>query len=675
MAVVVALVVAGLPGIAQQKGEWPGITGGHTSTRYSALDQINASNFNTLKTAWEWKGEVPGFEIGEINGRGLPIYVDGMLYTTSGPKRTVVAMDPATGKTVWAFQEPSTPRHDYSMRSNHGKGVTFHRLNGRGVIIIVTPAFFVHVLDAKTGQPVENWGSGVPIPGFPKGGSIDLLKDVIADWEPWTSSKQTYDAAKGLPLELGYITSSSPAIVVNDVLVVGNSAEQGYNQTRIENVPGDILGYDMKTGKFMWKFHVIPRPGEFGHETWENDAWKWSGDVSSWAPLSADDERGLVYIPTNGGTLDYFGGFRPGDNLFSTSLIALDVKTGKRVWHHQQVRHDIWNYDNPNAPVLLDVNVNGQRIPGVFSVTKQSWVYSYNRHTGQPIWPFEDRPAPQSQVPTEKLPATQPFVTKPAPFDLQGRTEEHVIDFTPEIKKLALARAREWDLLAPLFAPPRHRGNAEGKGHVNICPGGGGGANITGPPAADPATGILYITSTSGCSPTLLAPAIERDTPRMTGKTVAAWATARGSAPPRPKVDPNDPLAGIPDVFKGPIGRITAIDMNTGEHLWMIPHGDMDAKAQDAFRNNPLLKGVTVDTNWGRRGHAAMAATSTLLFATGQAADGQPHLFAIDKKTGKRVGAVPTVRMGTYGLMTYLHQGKQYVVIPMNGGYQAMALP
>lgn len=675
MAVVVALVVAGLPGIAQQKGEWPGITGGHTSTRYSALDQINASNFNTLKTAWEWKGEVPGFEIGEINGRGLPIYVDGMLYTTSGPKRTVVAMDPATGKTVWAFQEPSTPRHDYSMRSNHGKGVTFHRLNGRGVIIIVTPAFFVHVLDAKTGQPVENWGSGVPIPGFPKGGSIDLLKDVIADWEPWTSSKQTYDAAKGLPLELGYITSSSPAIVVNDVLVVGNSAEQGYNQTRIENVPGDILGYDMKTGKFMWKFHVIPRPGEFGHETWENDAWKWSGDVSSWAPLSADDERGLVYIPTNGGTLDYFGGFRPGDNLFSTSLIALDVKTGKRVWHHQQVRHDIWNYDNPNAPVLLDVNVNGQRIPGVFSVTKQSWVYSYNRHTGQPIWPFEDRPAPQSQVPTEKLPATQPFVTKPAPFDLQGRTEEHVIDFTPEIKKLALARAREWDLLAPLFAPPRHRGNAEGKGHVNICPGGGGGANITGPPAADPATGILYITSTSGCSPTLLAPAIERDTPRMTGKTVAAWATARGSAPPRPKVDPNDPLAGIPDLFKGPIGRITAIDMNTGEHLWMIPHGDMDAKAQDAFRNNPLLKGMTVDTNWGRRGHAAMAATSTLLFATGQTADGQPHLFAIDKKTGKRVGAVPTARMGTYGLMTYLHQGKQYVVIPMNGGYQAMALP
>lgn len=674
-ALVAALGIAGLPGLAQQKGEWTAITGDMSATRYSDLDQINASNFNQLQPAWSWSGEVPDLEVGEINGRGLPIYVDGLLYTTSGPRRTVVAMDPASGKTVWAFQEPLTPRHEYSMRSNHGKGVTYTTLNGRGVVIIVTPGFFAHVLDAKTGKPVEGWGSGVPVPGFPASGSIDLLKDVISDWEPWTSSGLTYDAAKGLPLELGYITNSSPPIVVNDVLVVGNSAEQGYNQTRIENVPGDIVAYDMKTGKFMWKFHVIPRPGEFGHETWEDDAWKWTGDISSWAPMAADPERGLVYIPTNGATMDYFGGFRHGDNLFSTSLIALDVKTGKRVWHHQQVRHDIWNYDVPNAPILLDVTVGGRRIPGLFSVTKQSWVYSYNRHTGEPIWPFEDRPVPQSEVPTEKLAATQPFVTRPAPFDLQGRTEEHVIDYTPEIRKLALQRARDLDLLAPLFAPPRHRGNAEGKGHVNICPGGGGGANITGPPAADPTTGVLFIPSMSGCSPTLLAPAIERDNDRMTGKTVAAWATARGSAPPRPPVTPDDPLFGIPDVFKGPVGRITAIDMNTGEHLWMVPHGDMDAKQQAAFRNNPLMKGVTFDSNWGRRGTAAMAATSTLLFAAGQTDNGQPQLFAIDKKTGKRVGAVPTSRLGLYGLMTYMHQGKQYIVIPMNGGYQAMALP
>jgi glucose dehydrogenase len=674
-AIVFALAIA-ITGRAQQNGEWPSITGGYTSTRYSPLDQINASNFNTLKVAWEWRGEVPpGVEIGDINARSLPIYVDGMLLTTSGPRRTVVSLDPVSGKTLWTFQEPETPRHAYSMRSNHGKGVAYARINGRGVVFMTSPGFFLHALDAKTGQPLEGWGGAVPVRGFPKTGSVDMLKDLIADWQPWLDAKLPYDAAQGLPLSLGYITTSSPPIVVNDVLIVGNSAEQGYNQTRVENVPGDILGYDAKTGKFLWKFHVIPRPGEFGHETWENDAWKWTGDVSSWAPMSADPARGLVYIPTNGATIDYFGGFRPGDNLFSTSVIALDVKTGKRVWHQQLVKHDIWNYDTPTAPVLFDVNVGGRRIPGLFQVTKQAWVYSYNRHTGEPIWPIVERPAPQSKVPGEKLAATQPHPTKPAPFDMQGRTEAHLIDYTPEIRKLALERAQKLDLLAPLFAPPTHRGNKEGKGPANICPGGGGGANITGPPAADPANGILFIASTAGCSPTILAPAAERDNDKMTGKTLAQWVTARGEKPAAP-VMANDPLVGIPDIFKGPLGRIVAIDMNTGEHLWMVPHGDTDAKVQEAFRNNPLLKGVSnLDTNWGRRGHPALAASSTLLFATGQTADNRNNLFGIDKKTGKRVGAVPMTRQGGYGLMTYLHAGKQFIVVPTNGGYTTFALP
>jgi glucose dehydrogenase len=676
--VALTFAVANIPGVAQQGTyEWPLITGGNAATRYAPIDQINASNFNNLKVAWEWRGEVPpGVELGDINARGLPIYVDNLLYTTSGPRRTVVALDPVTGKTVWTFQEPETPRHAYSMRSNHGKGVAFTRINGRGVILVTTPGFFLHALDAKTGQPIPNWGTEVPVRGFPKSGSVDMLKDLISDWQPWLDAKLPYDPANGLPLSLGYITTSSPPIVVNDVLVIGNSAEQGYNQTRIENVPGDILGYDVRTGKFLWKFHVIPRPGEFGHDTWENDAWKWTGDISSWAPMAADAQRGLVYIPTNGATIDYFGGFRPGDNLFGTSVIALDVKTGKRVWHYQIVKHDIWNYDTPTAPVLMDVNVQGKgKIPGLFQVTKQSWVYSFNRHTGEPIWPIVDRPVPQSLVPGEKLAATQPHVTKPAPFDLQGRTEDHLIDYTPEIKKLALARAKELDLLAPLFAPPTHRGNKEGKGPANICPGGAGGANITGPPAADPTTGMLFITTFSGCSPTILGPAKERDNDKMTGKTLADWITSRGEKT-APAIRANDPLAGIPDIFKGPIGRLVAIDMNTGEHAWMTPHGDSPTTQQEAFRANPLLKDVkNLDTNWGRRGHAALAATSTLLFATGQTADNAPKLFAIDKKTGKRVGEVATPRLGQYGLMTYMHQGKQYVVMPTNGGYTALALP
>jgi glucose dehydrogenase len=677
VAIVFALVLANRQGDAQQRGEWPGITGGDTSTRYTALDQINAANFGQTKVAWEWRGEVPpGVELGDINARSLPIYVDGMLLTTSGPRRTVVSLDPTSGKTLWTYQEPETPRHAYSMRSNHGKGVAYARINGKGVVFMTSPGFFLHALDAKTGQPIEGWGGAVPIRGFPKTGTVDMLKDLIADWQPWIDAKLPYDPANGLPLSLGYITTSSPPIVVNDVLIVGNSAEQGYNQTRIENVPGDILGYDAKTGKFLWKFHVIPRPGEFGHETWENDAWKWTGDISSWAPMSADPARGLVYIPTNGATIDYFGGFRPGDNLFGTSIIALDVKTGKRVWHHQLVKHDIWNYDTPTAPILMDVNVPGKgRIPGLFQITKQSWVYSYNRHTGEPIWPFVDRPAPQSLVPGEKLPATQPHVTKPAPYDLQGRTEAHLVDYTPEIKKLALERAQKLDLLAPLFAPPTHRGNKEGKGPANICPGGGGGANITGPPAADPTTGVIFVASTSGCSPTMLAPAAERDNDRMTGKTLAAWITSRGEKPAG-QMTPADPLYGFPDIFKGPVGRITAIDMNTGEHLWMIPHGDTDQKAQELFRANKLVADIkNLDTNWGRRGTAALAASSTLLFSAGQTADGRNNLFAIDKKTGKRVGALPISRAGGYGLMSYLHNGKQYIVIPQNGGYTAVSLP
>jgi quinoprotein glucose dehydrogenase len=655
-------------------GEWRYIGGDVQHTRYSPLDQITAANVASLEVAWTWRGDNFGPTADPIF-RSTPLFVDGLLYTVAGARRTVAAIDPETGETIWTYREPHTTRWMRGMRNNYGKGVAFAEVAGRPVIFYTSPAFFLHAIDAKSGEHLDNWGTRVPLPGFPRSGVVDMLPDLVKDWEPWLKSGYKYDPDHGIPRDLGNLSTSSPPIVVNGVVVVGNVHEQGYYQTREENIPGDILAYDARTGKPLWKFHVIPRPGEFGHDTWKNDAWKTTGDVSSWAPMSADPARGLVYIPTNGATIDYYGGFRPGDNLFSTSVIALDVKTGKRVWHQQLVKHDIWNYDTPTAPVLMDVTVSGRRIPGLFQVTKQSWVYSYNRHTGEPIWPIVERPAPQSLVPGEKLPKTQPHVTKPAPFDLQGRTEAHLIDYTPEVRKLALERAQKLDLLAPLFAPPTHRGNKEGKGPANICPGGGGGANITGPPAADPQTGVLFIASTSGCSPTMLAPAKERDNDKMTGKTLADWITMR-EGKPAPPVAADDPLAGIPDIFKGPVGRITAIDMNTGEHLWMIPHGDTAQAVQDAFRANPLLKDVkNLDTNWGRRGTAALAASSTLLFSAGQTADSRNNLFGIDKKTGKRVGAVVIPRAGGYGLMSYLHNGKQYIVIPTNGGYTAVALP
>ena len=332
--------------------------------------------------------------------------------------------------------------------------------------------------------------------GFGKSGSVDMLKDLIGDWQIWKQSELKYDATKGLPLELGYITTSSPPIVVNDILIVGNSAEQGYNQTRVENVPGDILGYDVKTGKFLWKFHVIPRPGEFGHETWENDAWRWTGDVSSWAPMSADpsprpglrpDQRRhhrlLRRLPSRSTTCSAPASSR------STS------RPGKRVWHQQLVKHDIWNYDTPTAPMLMDVTVGGRRIPGLFQITKQSFVYSFNRHTGESIWPMGDAAGAGVEGAGREVVDDAAVRHQPAPFDQQGRKESDLIDFTPEVKKLALERAKKLDLLAELFEPPRHRGNAEGRGPANICPGGGGGANITGPPAADPANGIIFVAS------------------------------------------------------------------------------------------------------------------------------------------------------------------------------------
>ncbi|MCA9736392.1 MAG: PQQ-binding-like beta-propeller repeat protein [Gemmatimonadota bacterium] len=672
-------MLAVLPGAVQgqgqgvEGGQWTYLGGDAWHTRYTPSDQINASNFQNLEVVWEWDAS----SFGPSTSRATPTYVDGKLITVTGDRRHVVALDPGTGELLWSYSEPRTERWEYSMRKGYGKGVAYGEIDGRGVIFITSPAFFLTALDAETGQPLENWGEPVPIPGFPKSGVVDLLPPLIADWKPWLESGETYDPDQGLPLELGYITSSSPPIVVNDVVVVGNSAEQGYNQTRVENVPGDIMGFDARTGRFKWKFHVIPRPGEFGHETWENDAWEWTGDVSSWAPMSADPELGLVYVPTNPPTIDYYGGFSPGDNLFGTSVIALDVQTGQRKWHQQLVHHDIWNYDTPTAPVLMDVNVNGRRIPGLFQVTKQSWVYSYNRETGEPIWPIEEREVPQSTVPGEKLSRTQPYPTKPAPFDLQGRQESDLIDYTPQIRQRVLEFARENDMITPLFNPPVVAGSPEAEKPSGglVCPGGGGGANIYSPTVADPVNGILFIASASGCSPALLMPGKDSplDGPLMTGTTHSDWSRAvdseGGDRADRANID------GL-SIWKGPVGRITAIDMNTGEHLWQIPNGDAPEQVQERIRNHPLLQGApNVPTNPGRPGHAVMVASPTLLFSSGQTADGTWNLFALDKRTGERLGAVEIPGPTRYGMSSWSHEGKQYIIIQLNNGIAAMALP
>ncbi len=621
-------------------GEWRFWGADAWSTRYSPLDQIDAGNFGDLEVAWIWRGDNYSPDGPDPLLRATPIYVDGTLYTVAGSRRTAMALDPATGETLWTFREPTSKRWEDSMRKNYGKGVAYEQIDGRGVIYLVTPAFFLHALDAETGRPVESFGDG---------GTVDLLGG-LGDWP--------YHPDRGLPADVGYITSSSPPIVVNGVVVIGNSHEQGYYQTRRENVPGNILGYDAKTGEHLWTFNVIPQEGEYGNETWESDAWSYTGNVSAWAPLSADPDLGLVYVATDPPTIDYFGGFHPGDNLFSTTILALDVATGERVWHYQTVHHDIWNYDNPTAPNLVDITVDGVEIPALVQTTKQSWAYVLNRATGEPVWPIEERPVPQSDVPGEHTAATQPFPTRPAPFEMQGITEDDLIDFTPELREQALEIASRYRL-GPIFNPPMVSGQDDKVASIH-CPGANGGANIPGGAVVDPETGILYVASTKGCSAPRLEPGTDVDP-----NSNVQWVSVGPGGVPGPD--------GLP-LWKPPYGRITAIDLNTGEHLWWIPNGD----TPDRIREHEALAGVDIG-NTGAWSHATKLVTGTLLMY-GEGRGAAPVFRAVDKRTGMELGRVDLPASTLTAPMTYMHEGKQYIVMAVGGaGYAgslvALALP
>ena len=660
-------------------GEWRYQSGDAWGTRYSPLTQINASNFEQLEQVWLWRGDNFGPKVDYIL-RSTPSYIDGVLYTEAGSRRTVVAIDPATGETLWTFREPHTKRYERGMRNSYGKGVAYGEIDGRLVILYTSPAFFLWALDAKTGLPVENWGTPVPLPGFPQTGVVDLLPDLIKDWGPWQQWKgKPYDPNFGIPRELGYITSSSPPIVANGVVVVSNSAEQGYNQTRIENVPGDILGYDVRTGKYRWKFHVIPRPGEVGHDTWLNDAWKTTGDISSWAPMSADLERGIVYIPTNTVTIDYFRGFAPGNNLFSTTLLALDAATGKRLWHFQTVHSDQWNYDLPNVPLLVDLKVNGRVIPAVIQTTKQGLTFTFNRVTGEPVWPIEERPVPQTAVPGNWSAPTQPFPTKPEPLEPLGLSADRVINFTPQLKAEALAIMKDYEIGGPYELRLPEKNTARVKANM-ACK---GGVNMYHPAIVDPTTGIMYASHKFACRGGFVRPGVEADAPddiMTTGTTISQWVAAKDGILPN--------VQGLP-IFMPPWNRLSAFDMNVGERLWWLPLGDIPEK----IRNNPALKGVDLSrAGWGgfsaQGGESFQMVMNDMLLYTTEglrgiteaSPKGLPILHAINKLTGKPIGTVELPVPGQYGMMTYMHNGKQYLVVQVAssnfpGSLLALRLP
>jgi quinoprotein glucose dehydrogenase len=662
-----------------ENGEWHYLGGdaGHTRSN-PHLTQITASNFADLEVAWTWRADNFGGGL-EFTMRPTPSYANGGLFTVAGQRRQVASIDPATGETLWTFREPETMRYLRSPRTDFGKGVAYAEVDGRGVVFITSPAFFLWALDAETGRPLEAWGAPVGIESFSRTGVVDLIPDLVADWARWQeyiAGGGTYDPDHGIPQQIGMVTSSSPPIVVNGVVVVLVGHEPSYDQTRIENVPGDIMGYDARTGRILWKFHVIPRPGEVGHETWENDAWRWSGDMSTWAPAAADPELGLVYLVTNASTVQAYAGHRPGHNLFGGSVVALDVRTGERRWHYQIHHSDQWNYDIPTAPILMDVTVDGRPIKALIQNTKQGLVFALDRETGEPIWPIVERPVMQTQVPGNYTAPTQPYPTRPEPLDpivWNGITEEFVLDYTPELKARALEALTDFEV-GGLYVPSLPYPHDNAYRNVIGCM---GGLNIYHPPVADPTTGIMYAPHSRNCSaPTFLVPTNGVDEPRglpgrsaeawrgrerhtpTTGLTVAAWAPG-GAREPLPFVE------GLP-VYRPLYQGLAAYDMNTGEKLWDIPIGE----TPERLTNHPLLQGVDIPATGGTGNSIQMVVGDLLLQTTEDlrgdtevSENGMPLLNARDKRTGAVLASVELPAPGQYGMMTYMHEGRQYIVV------------
>lgn len=659
-----------------ESGSWKFLGGDAGHTRAAPhLNQINAENFADLEVAWIWRGDNFGPGV-EYTFRSTPIYVDGILYTVAGQRRQVVAIDAATGETLWSFREPETMRYLRSPRTDFGKGVAYGEVDGRGVIYITSPAFFLWALDAKTGRPLQNWGADTGVASFSDTGVIDLIPHLVSDWPRWLERDDPYDPDHGIPRHLGMVTASAPPIVVNGVIIVLVGHEPSYDQTRIENVPGDIMGFDSRTGERLWKFHVIPRPGEFGHETWENGAWQFSGDMSTWAPASADPDLGLVYLVTNASTLQSYTGHRPGHNLFGGSVLALDVATGQRAWHFQIHHSDQWNYDIPTAPILMDLTVNGETIPSLIQNTKQGLIFTFNRATGEPIWPIEERPVMQTQVPGNYTAPTQPYPSRPEPLDpivIDGITEEFLLDYTPELKTLAEETLSEFEV-GGLYVPPLPYPHSNSYRNVVGCV---GGLNIYHPPVANPTTGIMYASHRRGCSaPAFMEPTNgadeERGLPGMsaeawrgrerhtptTGTTVAPWAPGRNRE--------FLPLIERLPVYKPLFQGLAAYDMNTGEKLWDIPIGE----TPENIRNHPLLQNADLSATGGT-GHSIQMVMGNLLVQTTEDLrgdtelndSGNPVLNARDLRTGEVLAQAELPAPGQYGMMTYMSGGRQYIVV------------
>ncbi len=629
---------ATIPASAQygaKNGEWRTYGGDLGNTRYSALNQINASNFSKLQIAWRFSTASLGPRP-EFNFEATPLMVGGVIYTVAGSRRDVVALDAATGELLWMHTEKEGARGDAAPRRLSGRGLAYWTNGQEERILYVTPGYRLLALDAKT---------GLLVPTFGKSGAVDLKMD----------DDQEIDLING---EVGLHAAPT---VAGDTVIVGAAHLAGGVPKSKSNVKGYVRGFDVKTGKRLWIFHTIPKAGEYGYNTWENDSADYTGNTGVWAQISVDEELGLVYLPVELPTGDYYGGHRPGNGLFGESIVAVDLKTGQRKWHYQLVHHGIWDWDIPCAPILVDFTLNGRVIKAVAQPTKQSILYVFDRATGQPIWPIEERPVPQGDVPGEKYSPTQPIPSKPPAYGRTDTSVDELIDFTPELRAEAVKLASRYKL-GPLFTPPVVS-KAEGPLATLVagcCQGG------TGWPGGsyDPETHMLYAFTWAEVNPLgLLPPARGRsDMNYISGIARPAAADAGGETAPAPLT-----VQGLP-LFKPPYGSISAINLDKGEIAWKVAHGE----TPDNIRNSPALKGLPIPRT-GRGGLVGVLTTSSLVIAgeRGTFTDEQGRngamLRAYDKATGKEVGAVfmPTGQTGSP--MTYMQNGRQYIVIAIGG--------
>jgi len=643
-------------------GEWKSYSGDQKGLRYAALDQINAQNFGQLEPAWSFA------EPGDVNLQATPLVANGVLYTTAGLKRAVLALDARTGAQKWRFDFDEGRRGTNAPRPGSGHGVSYWTDGHEERILFVTIGYQLICLDAKTGKVV---------PGFGLDGVVDLKKeddqDINLDGD-------------GAGQEIGL---HSTPLVVGDVIVVG--AAHSATVTVAKHVKGFVRGFDVKTGKRLWIFHTVPRKGEQGYETWLNGSAETTGNTANWGQNSADPELGLVYLTIEQPTDDYYGAFRPGNNLFSDCLVAVDAKTGKRRWYYQTTHHDIWDRDLMCAPLLYDMKLNGRTIKAMAIPTKQAFTFVLDRTTGKPIWPIPEVPVPIGDVPGEWYAPTQPMPTKPPPFDVQGLPIDQIIDFTPELRAEALRLLKNYSW-GHLFAPPIVSKWPDRLGTIQI-PSTDGAAQWPGG-ALDPETNIMYIFSNHAYAVRGLLPGDFEKTglAHVWGVATATGAQAAELPPSErpPQGEGGAPAAGRAgrggggggrltvqglSILKPPYGRITAIDLNKGEIVWQIAHGE----TPDDVKNNPALKGLTIPRT-GSLGKVGTLVTKTLVIAgdgtntTGADGKSGAWLRAYDKKTGHEVAQIRMPARVTGSPMTYAIDGRQYIAVPISGPPQAAQL-